>query len=108
MQDAEINVCTHHFECDALKVAAIQTYGLIAVIVGFIASTTFNQLFFRRRVIIIHSVLILLLLESRGHLLAENRENQRRFWVRPILKARKACGSYHSLVQELRLGIKIQ
>ena len=86
--------------------AAIQTYGLIAVMMGFIPSTTFNQHFFRRRVIIIHCVLILLLLESRGLLLAENRENQRRFWVRPILKARKACGCYHSRVQELRLGIE--
>ena len=46
MQDVEINVCTHRFECDALKVAAIQTYRLIAVMMGFIASTTFNQLFF--------------------------------------------------------------
>ena len=38
--------CTHHFECDALKVAAIQTYELISVVMGFIASTTFKQVFF--------------------------------------------------------------
>ena len=46
MQDVEIKVCTHRFECDALKVAAIQTYGLISVLMGFIASTTFKQVFF--------------------------------------------------------------
>ena len=27
MQGVEIKVCIHRFECDALKVAAIQTYG---------------------------------------------------------------------------------
>ena len=66
----------------------------------------FIRFFFRHRIIIIHCVLILLLLESRQHLLNENRESQRRFWVRPILKARKAYRCYHSLVQELRVGIE--
>ena len=46
MQDVEIKVCTHRFECDALKVAAIQTCGLISVMMGFISSTTFKQVFF--------------------------------------------------------------
>ena len=27
MEDLEIKVCTHRFECDALKVTALQTYG---------------------------------------------------------------------------------
>ena len=54
---------------------------------GFITSTTFNQVFFRHCIIIIQCVFILLLLESRRHLLTENRENQRGFWVRPTLKA---------------------
>ena len=42
----EIKVCTHRFERDALKVDAIQTYRLIAIMMGFIASTTFNLVFF--------------------------------------------------------------
>ena len=71
---------------------------------GFLASTTFNQEFFRHRIIIIHCVLIVLLLESRRLLQRENRGNQRRFWVRPIITARKTYGCYHTLVQELRLG----
>ena len=84
--------------------AAIQTCALITVLMGFLASTTFNQEFFRHRIIIIHCVLILLLLESRRLLQRENRGNQRRFWVRPIFTARKTYGCYHTLVQELRLG----
>ena len=31
MQGVEIKVCTHRFECDALKVAAIQTYGIYRI-----------------------------------------------------------------------------
>ena len=46
MQDVEIKVRTHHFECDVSKVAVIQTYGLIAIMMGFIASAIFNQVFF--------------------------------------------------------------
>ena len=88
----------------SLKMAAIQTCALITVMMGFLASTTFNQEFFRHRIIIIHCVLILLLLESRRLLQRENRGNQRRFWVRPIFTARKTYGCYHTLVQELRLG----
>ena len=84
--------------------AAIQTCALITVMMGFLASTTFNKEFFRHCIIIIHCVLILLLLESRRLLQRENRGNQRRFWVRPIFTARKTYGCYHTLVQELRLG----
>ena len=52
--------------------AAIQTCALITVMMGFLASTTFNKEFFRHRIIIIHCVLILLLLESRRLLQREN------------------------------------
>ena len=84
--------------------AVIQTYALITVMMGFLASTTFNQEFFRHRMIIIHCVLILLLLELRRLLQRENRGNQRRFWVIPIFTAKKTYGCHHTYVQELRLG----
>ena len=48
VQDVEIKVCAHRFECDALKVAAIQTYGLISVMMRFkCLSPVFSYIKFR-------------------------------------------------------------
>ena len=55
MQDVEIKVCTHRFECDALKVAATQTYWTYRI--NYI-NFKHCQVFFCHRIIIIRYVLI--------------------------------------------------